>query len=171
MKLKYLYIIFIVLLLFPLVSSRQFTYIYPSPSEGEVILKDYVDINISLYEDYPVERCNLKIFYKNKSKTITMKSENHVCSARVIDLLNGTDYSVYVTTIDNLGSMDDSHNLSFSVNFNEKVCSLDGAIEIRGCIINWLEEAANSIMITIILICAVLIALNSFKSPRGHSGM
>jgi hypothetical protein len=165
--LKLLILLFFGLILINLVSAtnitRQFMYLQPSPAEGDILNESFVGINVSIFEDYPSTNCTLYLLYSNKTLKQTMERDNHVCYQDSMDLINNTNYTAYITVLDEEGELLKSHELHFSTNYGELPCSIKTSYGVRNCVANWLTGASKSIIITLILICVTLLVIDYIK--------
>ena len=150
--------------------TRQFVYLQPSPAEGDILNESFVGINVSIVEDYPSTNCTLYLLYNNKTLKQVMKMENHICYQESMDLINNTHYTAYITVLDENGQLLKSHELNFSVNYEKLQCSSKTIYGIRNCSINWLEGAAKSIVVTIIIVCVIILVLDEVKSRNTKAG-
>ena len=158
-------IIMISLIIIPLISATSFTFLYPNPPNGEFVQIDFVEINISIFSDFPTKNCTLILEYDNKSWEGQMEIyNNYNCYRKISNLVNNTNYSLYIVSEDINGNISSSHKTSFFTSFEKRYCKWGFTSGVRGCITNlsesiWPGGSSESFLVFIIIIGGIVLIL------------
>jgi ABC-type xylose transport system permease subunit len=158
----------LVLLFIGFISAEtNFSYVSPTPAEEAILNQTFVEINVSLQEDEVSTNCILYLIYENKTKKLVMERNDSTCYYKYNDLINNTNYTAYITVVDNNEQIIKNEETHFTTDYGELPCYFGDVYGIRNCAINWLEGALDSILVTVLLICALIILVDYLKNREG----